>query len=98
MNKNITRQSILKELDYIKTSFLAKADGNDIAEPMILMQGDLQDTVTRTEKDNVIAANSKKQNPLGVLDWMNQAANRSQEFVSIVRENLLECESYITRQ
>ena len=37
MNKNITRQSILRELDTIKTRYLARAAKNDIAEPMILM-------------------------------------------------------------
>ena len=83
MNKNNTRRSILKELDYIKTSYLARARDNNIDEPMILMQGDLQDTVTRSGRDNMVPANSRKQNPLGVLCKLDQPSSQPKPRVCI---------------
>ena len=81
--KNNIRRNIQNNMQSIKNKFIRKGRNNNFT-PLILIQGDIQDTITRTAKDNVSTSGSKTQHPLGILAWFNKNENKNQEFTSVV--------------
>ena len=89
---NFLRREIQKDLQSIKNKFLKNAKEVN-STPPILIQGDLQDTVSKTTKDNVSTGRAKTPHPLGILAWYNKVENKTQEFTFFVYENTLDDEA-----
>ena len=84
--KNKLQKDILDTIDKAKKNFLKNAKEKDVV-PKIVLQGDLQDTMTRTEADNISTKGTNKKHDLGLLKWCYNEDNSEQEFRSLAFVN-----------
>jgi len=76
IKENNTRKDIQNNMQSIKNKFIRRTKHNDLT-PLILIQGDLQDTVSRTTKDNINTSGSKNTTPIRNIGLVQQ--EREQE-------------------
>ena len=100
---NISKKTLQKEmLDTVtkaKDNFLRRAEEEE-ATPKIILQGDRQDIITRTEADNISVKGAKKMHDLGLLKWCHNhnKSNLDQGFQSLAFAARPPGEQYITRK